>query len=89
MDLDLQSLFGLHVYSCIYWLRNSRDSSLLQHLGSYTRTLLVSQDRRHLFVTPCIKGRVLHSTLEEEYRSLCDAVGCCCADAEVLLDDRF
>jgi hypothetical protein len=23
------------------------------HLGSYTRALLVSQDRRHLFVTPC------------------------------------
>ncbi len=24
------------------------------HLGSYTRALLVSQDRRHLFVTPCL-----------------------------------
>jgi hypothetical protein len=23
------------------------------HVGSYTRALLVSQDRRHLFVTPC------------------------------------
>jgi hypothetical protein len=26
------------------------------HLGSYTRALLVSQDRRHLFVTPCLYG---------------------------------
>ncbi len=25
------------------------------HLGSYTRALLVSQDRRHLLVTPCLK----------------------------------
>jgi hypothetical protein len=23
------------------------------HLGSYTRALMASQDRRHLFVTPC------------------------------------
>jgi hypothetical protein len=27
-------------------------STLPLHLGSYTRALLVSQDRRHLFVTP-------------------------------------
>jgi hypothetical protein len=25
------------------------------HLGSYTRALLVIQDRRHLFMTPCYK----------------------------------
>ncbi len=29
------------------------------HLGSYTRTLLVSQDRRHLFVTPCKKHTMI------------------------------
>jgi hypothetical protein len=29
-------------------------SPLPPHLGSYTRALLVSQDRRHLFVTPYI-----------------------------------
>jgi hypothetical protein len=40
MELDLQSLFGLHVHSCTH---------SCAHLGSYTRTLLVSQDRRHLF----------------------------------------
>ncbi len=28
---------------------------LTPHLGAYTRALLVSQDRRHLFVTPCFK----------------------------------
>jgi hypothetical protein len=38
MELDLQSLFGLHVISL--------------HLDSYTRTPLVSKDRLHLFVTP-------------------------------------
>ncbi len=27
-------------------------SPLPQHLGSYTKALLISQDRRHLFVTP-------------------------------------
>ncbi len=41
IELDLQYLFGLNVHSC--------------HLGSFTRALLVSQDRRHLFVTPCGK----------------------------------
>ncbi len=40
MELDLQSLFGLHVTSSAFWTR-------------ITRALLVSQDRRHLFVTPC------------------------------------
>ncbi len=36
------------MYSYTHWLRPSPP-----HLGSYTRALLVSQDRRHLFVTPC------------------------------------
>ncbi len=35
------------MYSCAYWPRNS---PLPPHLGSYTRALLVSQNRRHLFV---------------------------------------
>ncbi len=51
MALDLQSLFGLHVHSCTHWLR-PRNPPPSPHLGSYTRALLVSQDRRHLFVTP-------------------------------------
>ncbi len=96
MELDLQSLFGLHVYS---WARicerlgspgidsgtsnrgivptrqagnrfldslkglqiralfslavTPPNATSPPHLGSYTRALLVSQDRRHLFVTPC------------------------------------
>ncbi len=37
MELDLQSLFGLHVHSCTHWLRPH----------SNTRAV-VSQDRRHL-----------------------------------------
>jgi hypothetical protein len=49
---DLQSLFGLHVHSCVHLLRPR--ITLPPHLGLYTRALLVSQDRRHLFVTPWV-----------------------------------
>jgi hypothetical protein len=55
MELDLQSLFGLHAYSCTHRLR-PRNSPLPPHLGSYSRAPMVSQDRRHLFVTPCCKS---------------------------------
>ncbi len=41
------------VYNCTDWLR-PRNSLSPPNLGSYTRALLVSQDRRHLFVTPCL-----------------------------------
>ncbi len=51
MELDLPSLFGLHVYSCTRCLRLRTPPQM----GSYTRALLVSQDRRHLFVPPCIE----------------------------------
>ena len=55
MESDLQSLFGLHAHSCTHWLkpRNSSPPRAFA-LGSYTRVLLVSQNRRHLFVTPCV-----------------------------------
>ncbi len=53
MGSDLQR--WAPVYSCCHWLR-SRNSPppLPPHLGSYTRALLVSQDRRHLFDTPWV-----------------------------------
>ncbi len=41
------------VYSCLHWLRPRNSPHLPPHLGSYTRSLLVSQDRRHLFETTC------------------------------------
>jgi hypothetical protein len=50
VELDLQSLFGLHVHSCALRLRPCKPP-IPPHLDSYTRGLLVSQDRRHLFVT--------------------------------------
>jgi hypothetical protein len=50
MESDLQRLFGLHVHSCTHWLGPGKPPP--PHLGSYTRALLFSQDRRHLFVTP-------------------------------------
>ncbi len=53
MELDLQSLLGLHVHSCTHWLRPIIP---FPHLGSYSRALLVSQDRRLLFVTHCHQG---------------------------------
>ena len=51
MELDLQSFFGLHEHSCTHWLRSRTPPP---SLGSYTRVLLVSQDRRHLFMTSCV-----------------------------------
>ncbi len=55
MALDLQSSFGLHLHCWTHWLRLPQlppPSPPIPHLA---RTLLVSQDRRHLFVTPCLK----------------------------------
>jgi hypothetical protein len=53
-SLDLQSLFWL-LCTGGHWPR-PRNSLLPPHLGSYTRALLVSQDR-HLFGTPCLVPR--------------------------------
>ncbi len=50
MESDLQSLFGLHVHSCTRWLR-PRNPPPPAFGRIYTRALLVSQDRRHIFVT--------------------------------------
>ncbi len=44
MEVDLQSFFGLHV-TCF---------AQLYSLDLYTSALLVSKDRRHLFVTPYV-----------------------------------
>jgi hypothetical protein len=49
MELDLQSLFGLNLHSCNHWLRPPEHPP--PPPLSYTRALLVSQDRRHLLVT--------------------------------------
>ncbi len=46
--LNLYSLFWLHVHSCTHWLR-PRHPPPPPHSDSYTRTLLVSLDRRHLY----------------------------------------
>jgi hypothetical protein len=54
MELDLQSLFGLYEYICTHWLSpRTPPPHISPHWDSYTRVLLVSKDRRHLFVTPC------------------------------------
>jgi hypothetical protein len=51
MELGLQrSLFWLRVHCCTLWLR-SRNSPRPPRIWA-TRALLVSQDRRRLFVTP-------------------------------------
>ncbi len=48
MELDLQSLFGLLCTAVLIgW--DLVTPTLYPRLGSYTRALLVSQDRRHLF----------------------------------------
>ncbi len=53
MEVDLQSYWGSmsrDVHSCTHWLR-PRNSPPPPHLDSYYEGLLVSKDRRHLFVT--------------------------------------
>ncbi len=42
-----------HSYN--HWLMKPRKPPPPPHLGSYMRALLVSQGRRHLFVTPLVK----------------------------------
>jgi hypothetical protein len=51
MELVLHSLFGL-LCTAVLTGRDPTAPPLPPLLGSYTRELLVSQDRRHLFVTP-------------------------------------
>jgi hypothetical protein len=59
MKLDLQSLFWLHVHGCTRWLRPRKPPSHAFEL-TYTRALLVRQDRRHLFVTLCLEHSYWH-----------------------------
>ncbi len=50
IELDLRSLFGLLCKAVLIgW--DPATSPIPPHLGSHTRALLVSQDRRHLFAT--------------------------------------
>ncbi len=56
MELNLQSLFGLLCTAVLVgW--DSETPPLPPRLGSYTRGLLISKDRRHLFVTPWLHWR--------------------------------
>ncbi len=62
MELDLQSLLGSMCTAVLFgW--DPASPSLPPHLGSYTRALLVNQDRRHLIVTPwlILSNRLTHS----------------------------
>ncbi len=55
MEVDLQSLFGLHVSWCAQLLLICWDPatpSIPQHWDSFARALLASKFGRHLFVTP-------------------------------------
>ncbi len=48
------------VPSCTHWMRPRPHPS---HWDSYTRALLVSKDRRHLFVTRCLQYTCKNSSL--------------------------
>ncbi len=52
MEVDLQSLFGLHVTWCTQLYSLAETPQLPPYLDSDTRALLISKHRRHLFVTP-------------------------------------
>ncbi len=65
MELDRQSLFGLHVHSCTHWLRARHPPPPPPpHLGPYTRALLVSHDRRQLYVAIEVDPRNKHKKEE-------------------------
>jgi hypothetical protein len=51
MELDLQSLFGLHVHSCTHQLR-TRNPPPPSFGLIYERAIGQPRCRRHLFVTP-------------------------------------
>ncbi len=51
MDLDLQSSFRFHVFHVHSWDPPTPPPPIPPHMGSFTRAILVYQDRRHLFVT--------------------------------------
>jgi hypothetical protein len=53
MELDLQGLFGLLCTAVLIGRHPATYPLLPPHLGSYARALLVSQERRHLFVSLC------------------------------------
>jgi hypothetical protein len=55
MEVDLQSLFGLHVTWCAQLQSLAETPAIPPRIWTrYTRALLVIKDRRHLLVTPCI-----------------------------------
>jgi hypothetical protein len=57
MELDLQSLFGLHVYVQLYPFAETRNPPP-PHLGSFTRALLVSQDTvEDIYFRPSVRGQ--------------------------------
>jgi hypothetical protein len=78
MELYLQSLFGHHVHLCtaVFFEGDPQTPPPFPHLGSYTRTLFVTQDRWHLFVSPVfcttIKGCILRT---REYWMICRGPG--------------
>jgi hypothetical protein len=50
----------------LYSLAETLQPSPPPHLGSHTCALRISQDRRHLFVTPCIRCVVINTFFREE-----------------------
>jgi hypothetical protein len=65
MELDLLSLFELLCIAVL--MAENPPTPTLPPLGSYTRALLVSQDRRHLFVTPWIEENLSCVSQRVEY----------------------
>ncbi len=59
MELGLQILFVLQCTAILIGWDPATPPPFPPHLGSYTRTLLVSQDRRHPFETPFLTGMVV------------------------------
>ncbi len=66
------------MHSCSHWPRGENPQPDLPpppHLVSYTRALLVSQDRRNLFVIPCPEPTVLKSLIARNKTNLSGFLG--------------
>jgi hypothetical protein len=67
MELDLQSLFGLHVHSCTHWLK--RDPATLPPFPHIRGRYWSAKERLHLF-EPLIVTQIINTITLAEVLSI-------------------